>query len=606
MPFNPIWQKGRRKRKKADIFFLTLQLFVHKLACLIRMDTKTKHLKIIFTTDVHGNYFPYDFRHEHWGKGSLQRVHAFVAKVAQEHPGNMLLIDGGDILQGEPTAYYFNRHCTHTRHRVADICNYIGYDVAVIGNHDIEMGHHIFDKYVKECNFPILGANVINTQTNKPYFLPYKIFYRQGLKIAVIGFITPAIPHWVPKEIWRGMQFEEIKKSAEKWIKVVKEEEKPDYVIGLLHSGMDEGIITPDYKENATRETAEQVEGFDLILYGHDHSCNIEQVITLKGKQVFCVNPGCNAYSVAVVDVDFYIDNNGHAENHTTKCNINYIGTLHNQHGISFRHHFSYPFHEVKRFATQKIGTLQNRVDVADAYFGSSAYIDLIQSLQLKVSGADLSFTAPLFFNASIEAGEIKVSNLFDLYRFEDHLYTLLLTGQEVKNHLEMSYANWTQQMHSPNDPMLLLCPMRSNPNRMGFKNFIFNFDSAAGILYEVDVTKPEGEKVHILSMADGRPFLLNETYTVAMTAYRANGGGELLTKGAGLSKEEMDLRIIDISEYDIRHYLMEYISELDTINPHPNNHWRFVPESWVAQATMRERKILFGDNEPLVSKQEN
>ena len=159
-----------------------------------------------------------------------------------------------------------------------------------------------------------------------------------------------------------------------------------------------------------------------------------------------------------------------------------------------------------------------------------------------------------------------------------------------------MSYASWIQQMHSPNDPMLLISPMKSNPERMGFKNFIFNFDSAAGIRYEVDVTKPEGEKVRILGMDNEKPFLMNETYTVAMTAYRANGGGELLTKGAGLSKEEMDSRILSVSKYDIRHYLMEYVKELGTINPQPKKHWRFIPEDWVAQATERERKILFGN----------
>ena len=150
--------------------------------------------------------------------------------------------------------------------------------------------------------------------------------------------------------------------------------------------------------------------------------------------------------------------------------------------------------------------------------------------------------------------------------------------------------------MHSPTDPMLLIGPMKSNPERMGFKNFIFNFDSAAGINYEVDVTKPEGEKVNILSMENGKPFLPNETYTVAMTAYRANGGGELLTKGAGLSKAEMDSRILSVSEHDIRYYLMEYVKELGTIDPQPKNHWKFVPEDWAAQAAKRERKILFGE----------
>ena len=116
------------------------------------------------------------------------------------------------------------------------------------------------------------------------------------------------------------------------------------------------------------------------------------------------------------------------------------------------------------------------------------------------------------------------------------------------------------------------------------------------GIYYEVDVTKPEGEKVNIKSMDDGRPFSLNETYTVAMTAYRANGGGELLSKGAGLSKEEMDSRILNVSEYDIRHYLMDYVKELGTIDPQPMNHWKFIPEEWAAQASKRERKILFGE----------
>ena len=559
------------------------------------MGEGTKHLKLIFTTDVHGNYFPYDFRHEHWGKGSLQRVHAFVASTVLEAPGNTILIDGGDMLQGEPTAYYFNNHCKNSRHRVAEICNYIGYDVAVIGNHDIEMGKSIFNKFTEECNYPILGANVIDTQTNEPYFQPYEVFYRQGLKIAIIGFITPAIPHWIPKKTWEGMRFEDIQESAARWIEIVKREESPDYIVGLMHSGMNEGIVTPEYKENATRETAENIEGFDLILYGHDHSSNIEEVTTKSGRIVPCVNPGCYAYSVAVIDVTFNMEE-GRVTNHETHCALHYIGTLHNQHATSFKKHFYRSFNEVKHFSTRKIGTFLNRVDVTEAYFGSSAYIDLIQSLQLKISKADLSFTAPLFFNAAIEAGDIKVSNLFDLYRFEDRLYTLLLTGQEIKDYLEMSYASWIQQMHSPTDTMLLISPMKSNPNRMGFKNFIFNFDSAAGIRYEVDVTKPEGEKVHIISMEDGRPFLPNETYTVAMTAYRANGGGELLTKGARLSKEDIDSRIMCVSEYDIRHYLMDYIKEIGTIDPQPKNHWRFIPEDWVSQAKEREYKILFGE----------
>lgn len=596
MPFCPFWQKEGAKNLFFDIFFLTLSVNCARSDTLSAMSEESKHLKIIFTTDVHGNYFPYDFRHGHWGKGSLQRVHAFVAKAVQESPGNTLLIDGGDMLQGEPTAYYFNNHCLQSRHRVADICNYIGYDVAVIGNHDIEMGRRIFDKYVKECNFPILGANVIDTTTNEPYFEPYEIFYRQGLKIAVMGFITPAIPHWIPKEIWKGMRFEGIKESAQKWMKIVKEEEKPDFVIGLMHSGMDEGIVTPDYKENATRETAESVEGFDLILYGHDHASNMEEIDTPSGGSVMCINPGCYAHSVAEIDVKFTVQaETGKVLHKECDAQLRYIGTLHNNHSTEFKRHFLRDFKDVKHYAEEKIGTFTDRVDVRDAYFGSSAYIDLIQDLQLRVSGADISFSAPLFFHASIEAGDVKVSNLFDLYRFEDHLFTLEMTGKEIKDYLEMSYANWTNQMLTPADTMLQIAPMKNNPERMGFVNFIFNFDSAAGIQYEVDVTKPAGQKLHILGTDKGEPFLPEKTYLVCMTAYRANGGGELLTKGAGLSKEEIGQRIKSVSAMDIRHYLLKYVKEKGTVTPQPRGHWRFIPADWTVPAIERERNVLFG-----------
>lgn len=560
----------------------------------------TRKLRIIFTSDIHGNYFPYDFRHERWGKGSLQRVHAFVAQQVKRHAGGCLLIDGGDILQGEPTSYYFNYVTKSKRHKVADMCNFIGYDVGVIGNHDIEAGHKIYDAFVRDCNFPILGANAVYEDTGLPYFEPYTIFKRSGIKIAVIGMITPAIPHWIPRRSWEGLRFEDIKSCSEKWIKHVKETHNPDYIIGLFHSGMDEGIITPEYHENATRETVSSVEGFDLVLYGHDHASNIEEIEDPTGKSVLCVNPGSYAQCVAEIQVKFNLDNFGKVKNYDHVCNLCFIGTMNNLHAREFQQHFHNEFEEVQKYATERIGSITDELNITDAYFGSSAYIDLIQRLQLRVSKADISFAAPLFFNQIIKAGDFKISNLFNLYRFEDRLYTLRLYGHELKSYLEFSYSMWINQMSSPDDPMLQTCPMKKNPNRMGFQNFLFNFDSAAGIIYDVDVRKGDGERVIIKSMADGRPFEMDKSYTVAMTAYRSNGGGELLTKGAGLSKDEIEKRIISFTEKDIRHYLMEYFREKEEIVPSAMGHWRFIPEDWVAQAKEREKELLFGDKRPV------
>ena len=563
------------------------------------MNAQQRKIKIIFTTDIHGNYFPYDFRHDRWGKGSLQRVHGFVAQQCRYNPVGTILIDGGDILQGEPTSYYFNFVAKRKHHRVADFCNFIGYDVSVMGNHDIETGHDIFDDFIQHCNFPILAANAVSKETGLPYFEPYTILRRSGVKIAVLGFITAAIPQWVPQRIWEDMYFECIRESAAKWIQRIKETEQPDFIIGVFHSGMDEGIVTAEYKENEVRDTAENVDGFDLILYGHDHSSNMEEIDSPSGHSVMCINPGSYAHSVAEIDVKFTVDaETGKVTHKESNAQLRYIGTLHNTHTTEFSRSFSHDFREVKNYAEQKIGHFTQRVDVRDAYFGSSAYIDLIQELQLHISGADISFSAPLFFHASIEAGDVKVSHLFDLYRFEDHLFTIEMTGQEIKDYLEMSYANWTNQMLRPTDNMLQIAPMRSNPDRIGFVNFIFNFDSAAGIHYEVDVTKPAGQKIKILHTDKGEPFILNKTYQVAMTAYRANGGGELLTKGAGLSKEEIVRRTRNITPHDIRHYLLEYVKEKGILTPQPRNHWRFVPTEWTQPAIERERKLLFDKKE--------
>lgn len=160
-----------------------------------------------------------------------------------------------------------------------------------------------------------------------------------------------------------------------------------------------------------------------------------------------------------------------------------------------------------------------------------------------------------------------------------------------------MSYGGWINQMKSADDLMLQIAPMKNKPDMMGFANFIFNFDSAAGIKYEVDVRKPVGERINIFCMDDGQPFDMEHKYIVAMTAYRANGGGELLTKGAGLTKEEIEHRIKAMSKMDIRYYMLQYIKAKGVIEPKPRGHWMFVPKEFTAPAIEREKKLLFERN---------
>ena len=163
--------------------------------------TKTMEIKIVETSDVHGSFFPYDFIRRKPKAGSLARVSTYINNLRKEHGENVLLLDNGDILQGQPICYFYNYINTKDENIAAKIINYMKYDAATIGNHDVETGHAVYDKWASEVKCPMLGANVIDVKTQKPYFLPYTVFERQGAKIAVIGMLTPAIPNWLTENL---------------------------------------------------------------------------------------------------------------------------------------------------------------------------------------------------------------------------------------------------------------------------------------------------------------------------------------------------------------------------------------------------------------------
>lgn len=581
---------------KSFIAVITGCLLVLGTSSANAMTTKEKtiDLKFIETSDVHGSFFPYDFINRKPKAGSLARVATYVNQLRSQHGENVILLDNGDILQGQPVNYYSNYVDTTSANIAAQVVNYLRYDAQTIGNHDVETGHRVYDKWVSATHCPILGANVIDTKTNKPYLKPYTILKRGGARIAIIGLLTPAIPNWLGENLWSGLRFEEMVSSARQWMRVVKEQEKADIVIGLFHSGKDGGITTPHYKEDAALAVAREVPGFDVVFFGHDHTRYADAVTNSEGKLVACLDPANNAMSVAQADLQL-VKKKGRWCVKESQWKLVDVADLPVDN--DFVDHFSAFNETVKAYANRVIGTFENTISTRDSYFGNSAFNDLILNLELSITKADVAFNAPVSFDVAIKKGPVRVADMFNLYKYENQLFVMRLTGKEIRKALEMSYDLWVNTMTSPDDHLLLLdSQTRGDQQRLGFKNFSFNFDSAAGIDYEVDVTKPNGQKVKVLKMSNGEPFDENKYYKVAVNSYRANGGGELLTRGAGIAKDDLDDRIVWRSEFDLRHYLMEEIKRLGTLNPQPNTNWRFVPEQWTQDAAKRDRQLLFHD----------
>lgn len=561
---------------------------------IMAQTTKSVTLRLIETSDVHGAFFPYDFVERSPKAGTMARMSSYIKKLRQQMGERLILLDNGDILQGQPTCYFSNYILTDSVNIAAKVNNYLGYDAATVGNHDIETGHAVYDKWIAENKCPMLGANIIDTKSGKPYMKPYAMFDRDGVRVAVIGALTPAIPNWLNESLWSGMRFEPIEETARKWVAYLKNEEHADVIVGLFHSGWEGGISTASYNENEAEAVARKVPGFDVVFFGHDHRQRKAEVVNADGQTVLCLDPSCNAINVADAEVTV-VKRDGKTVSKTVTGNV--VNICNEPIDEEFITHFQSDIDNVTAYVGRKIGEMGETIRTRDCFFGSAPFTDLIHNLQLSITGADVSFNAPLSFDVDVAKGPLYMSDMFKLYRFENQVYVLRMTGEEIRKHLEMSYDLWVNTMKNKDDHILLLdADNKSDMQKYGFKNLTFNFDSAAGIDYEVDVTKPDGQKVRIKGLSDGRKFKEKAWYKVVMNSYRGNGGGELLTRGAGIAKDSLQGRILYQSKLDQRYYLTKEIERLNTLHPKANNNWRFVPETWAKPALERDRKLIFGD----------
>ncbi|MBP5426194.1 MAG: bifunctional metallophosphatase/5'-nucleotidase [Prevotella sp.] len=563
---------------------------------------KTVRLKVIETSDVHGHFFPYDFMEKKPLKGTLSRASTYINRQRQAYGDRLLLIDNGDILQGQPCVYWSNYVMPDDENLAAQVINYMKYDAETVGNHDVEPGHKVYDKWIREVRCPLLGANIVKEECKNGEAIPqsiytglkpYSVHYKDGVKIVVLGMLTPAIPNWLNKSVWKGIEFEEMTSCARKWVKYIKETERPDLIFGLFHSGLNGGIKTNEYEENATESVAREVPGFDIIFFGHDHQVHNEWITCQDGNRVLCIDPSCYVNNVAEAEIELTYTN-GRLTKKDIKGQI--VSVRDEDIDQQMVSHFQPTIDRIKTYVDRRIGRFENAIYTRESFFGNSAFTDLIHNLQMQISKADISLNAPLSFNTVINAGDVTQGDMFKLYRFENLLFVLRMTGEEIRKHLEYSYDMWTNTMKSPDDHALRLNDdSKEDQQRTGFQYYTFNFDSACGIDYEVDLTKPDGQKVRILRMTNGQPFDEKRWYRVVMNSYRANGGGELLTQGAGIPKDSLEGRVLFHSDLDQRYYLTQEIERMGTVNPQPNHNWRFVPEAWAKPALKRDSLLLFG-----------
>lgn len=541
-------------------------------------------LKIAVTTDVHGMIFPQDFIARESSDHSLAHIYNYVCEQREKEDTLFLLLDNGDFLQGQPTVYYYNFVDTLSEHLSARVMNFMGYDAGSVGNHDVEAGPAVYDRIREEFAFPWLAANAVHTGTGEPYFEPYTIIEAGRKRIAILGMITPGVPMWLPKNLWPEMEFRDMVETAQKWVPLIMDKEKPDLLVGLFHSGTDAsygGNAETYLNENAVMLVAEQVPGFDVIFAGHDHRVSVQWVTNSLGDSVMIIDPGSHGRFAGEATITFGPEGN-------TISGEN-IPMKEYKPSENFIQQFAPEYKTISEYLNDTITWLAEDMAGLDAMFGPSTMMSLIHRVQLELSGAQVSFTAPLSLSALLSEGPLLVSDMFKLYRFENMLYTMQLTGKEIDGFLEHAAGNWFSTLSGPGDPLLLF--EKGKPGRLAHP--YYNFSSAAGISYLIDVSKEPGERIHIISFTDGSAFHEESTYRVAVNSYRGNGGGSHLTSGAGIPREKLSSRISWSTDRDLRYYLMEYLAKHDTLHPLLLENWHCVPEKLSMEAMRSDRLTM-------------
>jgi 2',3'-cyclic-nucleotide 2'-phosphodiesterase / 3'-nucleotidase len=534
---------------------LSLSISVHTSAQ--RGAAQRAHVVILGTTDMHGRVFPTDYYTNKYDNVGITKV-ATLVKEARKTDPDLLLVDSGDTIQGTPLEYFHNKRNNTPPDPMMLAMNALHYDSMTVGNHEYNFGLKVLEKARSEAKFPWLSANTYNTGASTTHYQPYIIKEVEGVRIGVLGLTTPGIPNWENVPNYAGLEFKETVSEAKKWVAILRDKEKVDLVVIAMHMGIEEdlrtGQINPSQvpNENAAIAIARQVPGLDVILMGHTH----RDVPALIVNGVLLTQ--ANRWASHVARVDLYLEKGEAARWRVVARSARTIPVTEKTAVDPEIAQLGQPYDkETQDWLARTIGQSPEEITSQDCRFRDTAIIDLIQRVQLEAGKADVSMAACFNPQARIPKGPVTVRDIAGLYEYENTLVTLELTGQQLKEALEHSARYF--RAYQPGKSLADLVDQRI-PG--------YNFDMAEGVSYELDVTKPFGQRILNLKFK-GQPLDPNQKLRVVTNNYRVNGGG-----GFNMYK---DAPVVYRSSAEVRELIIDWVERNKTVPTQANNNWRIV-----------------------------
>ena len=532
------------------------------LACAIiaagqQPNPRRAHIVILSTTDMHGRVFPIDYYTNKYDNVGITKV-ATLVKEARKNDPDLLLVDSGDTIQGTPLEYFHNKRNNTPPDPMMLAMNALKYDSMTVGNHEYNFGLPVLNKARSEAKFPFLSANTYDSGTAKTHYQPYIVKEVQGVRIGVLGLTTPGIPNWENKPNYAGLEFHETVSEAKKWVPILRDKEKVDVVVIAMHMGIEEDLRTgtpsPSQvpNENAGLAIARQVPGVDVILMGHTHQ-NVPAMF-LNGVLL----TQANRWASHLARVDLYLDKNDSGRWQVAMKSARTIPVTEKTEIDPEIAKLGEPYdQETQAWLGRAIGESGEELTANGCRFHDSAIIDLIQRVQLEAGKADVSMAACFNPSARIPKGSVTVRDIAGLYEYENTLVTLELTGQQLKDALEHSARYFKEYQ-----------PGKSLESLVDTRIPGYNFDLAQGVTYDIDLTKPFGQRIINLKFK-GQPLSPTQKLRVVTNNYRVNGGG-----GFTMYK---DAPVVYRSSEEVRELIIDWVERNKTIPTQADNNWKIV-----------------------------
>jgi 2',3'-cyclic-nucleotide 2'-phosphodiesterase (5'-nucleotidase family) len=517
--------------------------------------TDSTEIVVAATTDVHGRILGWDYyANRPDSMRGLSRAATIVDSVRAANPNRVVLVDAGDLLEGNPFAYVAARVRQEPVHPVIAAMNAMHYDAAVIGNHDFNYGLPFLERAIAKARFPFLAANAV-APSGKAAFSSWRIVRRGAVPVGIVGATTPGSNFWDHDNLHGRLVIRDIVPAVRTAVRAARRA-GADVVVVALHSGLDEPsshdtAATHLPSENVAARVAREVPGIDLLVYGHSHREMADTVVN----GVLMMQPNNWATSVGIAHLALRREGAGKwAVSRKWSSLVRSVGHAESPAIVAA---VSAAHSATIRYVETAIGRTAVAWHSDSARVRDTPLIDFVLDVERQATHAELASTSAFSLDASLDSGAITIAEVARLYPYDNTLKAVRITGKQLRDYLEFS-ARYFGRVGS-DEPAV-------NPRIPGY-----NFDIVSGASYTIDASRPIGSRITALTVR-GKTVADGDTFTMAVNNYRqSGGGGYAMLRGAP---------VVFDGQTEIRQLLIDAVKRRGRLDPAasaaPN--WSLVP----------------------------